>query len=244
MVKEVGAVNVIQIITDNVSAYVKVGKLLESKRPHLFWTPCKTHCVDHILEDIGKQIPKVKSSLKNCMLLNGFIYTHVGLVNMMRKFTNQRNLRRPAITRFATSFITLSQIHKQKGNLRKMILSKEWAESKWGKDDIRKKMKSYFMQNSFWRNIVYTVKLTRPLVKVLRMVDGETKPTMGYIYEAMDRAKEAIAKRFHNKKEEYKKAFQIIDQRWQCQLHRPLYAAGHYLNPETFYDNQESASCE
>ncbi|CAH1453555.1 unnamed protein product [Lactuca virosa] len=76
------------------------------------------------------------------------------------------------------------------------------------------------------------------------MVDGETKPAMGYIDEVMDRAKEAIAKSFCNKKEEYKKAFEIIDQRRECQLHRPLHAAGHYLNPETFYDNQESASCE
>lgn len=125
-----------------------------------------------------------------------------------------------------------------------MILSKEWAESKWGKDDIGKKMRSYFMQDSFWRNIVYALKLTGPLVKVLRMVDGETKPAMGYIYEAMDIAKEAIAKIFRNKKKEYKKAFEIIDQMWECQLHRPLHAAGHYLNPETFYDNQESASCE
>jgi hypothetical protein len=33
--------------------------------------------------------------------------------------------------------------------------------------------------------------INEPLVKVLCLVDGE-KPTMGYLYEAMDRAKEAI----------------------------------------------------
>jgi hypothetical protein len=33
--------------------------------------------------------------------------------------------------------------------------------------------------------------ISEPLVKVLRLVDGD-KPTMGYLYEAMDRAKEAI----------------------------------------------------
>ncbi|CAH1453556.1 unnamed protein product [Lactuca virosa] len=102
IVKEVGEVNVIQVITDNASAYVKAGKLLEAKRPHLFWTPCATHCVDLMLDDIGKQIPKVRSALKKCMLSNVFIYTHVGLVSMMRKFTNQRNLHRPAISRFVS----------------------------------------------------------------------------------------------------------------------------------------------
>lgn len=61
----------------------------------------------------------------------------------------------------------------------------------------------------------------------------------------MDRAKETIKKSFLNKKkEEYKKAFQIIDQRWACQLHRPLHAAGNYLNPGIFYDNKINASCE
>ena len=39
---------------------------------------------------------------------------------------------------------------------------------------------------SFWNSVVYTLKVMVPLVKVLRLVDGERKPAMGYIYEAMD----------------------------------------------------------
>jgi hypothetical protein len=35
------------------------------------------------------------------------------------------------------------------------------------------------------------VAISEPLVKVLWLVDGD-KPTMGYLYEAMERAKEAI----------------------------------------------------
>lgn len=54
MVEEVGEKNVIQVVTDNASNYVKAGKLLEAKRPHLFWTPCAAHCIDLMLEDIGK----------------------------------------------------------------------------------------------------------------------------------------------------------------------------------------------
>lgn len=33
-----------------------------------------------------------------------------------------------------------------------------------------------------------------PLVGVLKLVDGNKKPAIGYIYEVMDRAKEAIAR--------------------------------------------------
>ena len=79
-------------------------------------------------------------------------------------------------------------MHKQKHNLRKMVTSQEWSNSKWSKDAGGKKMTSYILQESYWKNVLYSLKLTRPLVKVLRMVDGDKKPPMGYIYEAMDRA--------------------------------------------------------
>jgi len=66
-------------------------------------------------------------------------------------------------------------------------------------------------------------------------VDGEKKPAMGYIYEAMDRAKEVIANSFNGDEKKYAPIFQIIDNRWDIQLHRPLHAVGWYLNPEYFY---------
>ncbi|XP_057739693.1 uncharacterized protein LOC130956701 [Arachis stenosperma] len=72
---------------------------------------------------------------------------------------------------------------------------------------------------------------------VLRLVDGEKKPPIKYIYEAMEKAKECIMKTFLNDKSKYNDVFKIIDNRWNCQLHRPLYAAGHFLNPELFYEN-------
>ncbi|KAL0296386.1 UNVERIFIED_CONTAM: hypothetical protein Sradi_6690700 [Sesamum radiatum] len=60
---------------------------------------------------------------------------------------------------------------------------------------------------------------------------------MGYIYEAMDRAKEAIAASFSNTKEKYKDVFAVIDARWNVQLHRLLHAAGYYFNLEFYYAN-------
>ncbi|XP_034680710.1 uncharacterized protein LOC117910701 [Vitis riparia] len=62
---------------------------------------------------------------------------------------------------------------------------------------------------------------------------------MGYIYEAMNRAKDAIVRSFNGNEEKYKEIFNIIDKRWEIQLHRPLHAAGYFLNPEFFYDKPE-----
>ncbi|RDX74430.1 hypothetical protein CR513_45826, partial [Mucuna pruriens] len=53
-VEEIGEKNVIQVVTDNGSNYVMAGKLLQATRTKLFWTPCAAHCLDLMLEDIGK----------------------------------------------------------------------------------------------------------------------------------------------------------------------------------------------
>ncbi|XP_058002223.1 uncharacterized protein LOC110636882 [Hevea brasiliensis] len=237
-VERVGEANVIQVVTDNANNRVLAGKLLETKCPHLYWTPCAAHCLDLMLEDIGK-IPKIHNTIKRAVTLNGYIYIRPGVVNMLRHFTGERELIRPAVTRFATAFLTLQRIHKHKENLRKMFTSEEWTKSKWVKELSGKKVYSIVMMPTFWTNIVYILKIFGPLIRVLKLVDGEKMPTMGYIYEAMDRAKEAIAKSFDENEEKYRTIFEIIDKRWESQLHRPLHIAGYYLNPEFFYSNEK-----
>ena len=44
----------VQIVTDNGSAFVKAGKLL-MKKYNLYWTPCAAHCIDLMFEDISKR---------------------------------------------------------------------------------------------------------------------------------------------------------------------------------------------
>ena len=63
---------------------------------------------------------------------------------------------------------------------------------------------------SFWNSVVYALKVSGPLLSVLRLVDGEKKPPY-YIYEAMDRAKEAFASAFGGKEQRYNNIFEIID---------------------------------
>ena len=75
--------------------------------------------------------------------------------------------------------------------------------------------------------------ICEPLVRVLRLVDGD-KPTMGYLYEAMNRAKEVIYQYYDGKGEErLTKRAQIcglIEEKWNNTLHCPIHAARLYLN--------------
>ena len=45
VIKEVGKANVMQIVIDNGSVFVKARKLLMNKF-NLYWTPCAAHCID------------------------------------------------------------------------------------------------------------------------------------------------------------------------------------------------------
>ncbi|KAL5133726.1 hypothetical protein HKD37_03G007015 [Glycine soja] len=210
IVEEVGEENVVQVVTDNGSNYV--------------------------LADIGK-LPLIRKTIRRAINLVGFIYAHSSTLSLLRNFTNKRELVRHVITRFATSYLTLERLHIEKVNIRKMFTSDEWTLNKLSKEPKGKETTKVVLMPSFWNSVVYTLKVMAPLVKVLRLVDGERKPAMGYIYEAMDKAKETIIKSFNNNESKYKDVFAIIDKRWNCQLHRPLHAAAHFLNLEFFYDN-------
>ena len=67
------------------------------------------------------------------------------------------------------------------------------------------------------------MKIAEPLVKVLRLVDGE-RLAMGYIYEAMDQAKEQIRAAYKDRVAKYGPIWEIIYHRWSNQLHRAIHA--------------------
>ena len=63
-------------------------------------------------------------------------------------------------------------------------------------------------QESFWERMEEVCAISKPLVKVLRLVGD--KPAMGYLYEAIDRAKEAICAYYEDKGDEGLEKQQVI----------------------------------
>ncbi|XP_006605739.1 uncharacterized protein [Glycine max] len=165
IVEEVGEANVVQVVTNNESNYVLAGKLLEEKRKHIYWTPCAAHCIDLMLEDIGK-LSLIRKTIRRAINLVGFIYAHSSTLSLLRNFTNKRELVRRAITRFVTSYLILERLHKEKTNIRKMFTSDEWTLNKLSKEPKGKEAAKVVLMPSFWNSVVYTLKVMAPLVKV------------------------------------------------------------------------------
>ena len=97
-----------------------------------------------------------------------------------------------------------------------------------------KDTKKITKSSSVWKRAIEVVAITEPLVKVLRLVDGE-KLAMGYIYEAMDQTNEQIKATYKDRVAKYGPIWEIIDRIWNNQLHRPIHAAGYFLNPSYQY---------
>ncbi|RVX03563.1 hypothetical protein CK203_027947 [Vitis vinifera] len=211
VVEEIGEENVVQVITDNASNYVNDGMRLMEKMRRLWWTPCAAHCIDLMLEDIGKLNVHV-TILSRARQVVKFIYGHTWVLSLMKTFTKNHELLHPVITRFATAFLTLQSLYKQKQALIAMFSSEKWCSSTWAKKVEGVKTRSIVLFDpKFWPHVAFCIKTTVPLVSVLRKVDSEEIPAMGYIYELMDSTKENIA--FHS---------------------------GHYLNPQLRYGDKFS----
>ena len=99
----------------------------------------------------------------------------------------------------------------------------EFKESKWGqqKSGPAYEAKKIVLGKEFWRRARDITKVYEPLVKVLWLVDSDEKPTMGFIYEAIDRAKRTIQTDCRYSAD-YEK---IIDNRWIF-MHSDLHSAG------------------
>ena len=128
IVMEVGVANVVQVVTDNASNYVLAMKMLEEKHKIIFWTSCAAHCIDLMLEDIGKQ-EWIKNTVEHAKSITKYIYNHSWVLNLMRKNKNGKEIIRLAITRFATHFLTLQSMVSQAKNLQKMFACDEWNAS-------------------------------------------------------------------------------------------------------------------
>ncbi|XP_052736558.1 uncharacterized protein LOC108336843 [Vigna angularis] len=236
VVEFVGQENVVQVVTDNAANFKAAGELLMQKREKLYWTPCAAHCIDLIFEDFEKNLKVHELTIKKGRKITTYIYGRSMLISLLKKFTKGRDLIRSGVTRFATAYLTLACLHELKASLLTMFSFEESKTSKFGTSQEGRKVEHVVLDSRFWKNVSTCLKAAAPLMVVLRLVDSDVKPTMGFIYEEMDCAKEKIKSNFNNIKKSYEEVWRIIDARWDNQLHRPLHAAAYYLNPHFHYE--------
>jgi hypothetical protein len=105
-IQEIGLHNVVQIITNNATNYVVVGRMLMERHRSLVWTPCAAHYIYLMLEDMRKT-SFIKEVIDHARSIPKFIYNHTFVISLMRR---NREMQRLVITRFAINFLTLQSL--------------------------------------------------------------------------------------------------------------------------------------
>jgi len=126
-IDELGAENVVQVVTDNASNNMGAKTLMLEKRPNIFWSSCATHTINLMLQGIGS-LPRFKKTIDQAKAFTIFVYGHHRTLACMRSFTLKKDIIRPGVTRFATSYLTLQSLMEKKDALRKMVVDPKWDE--------------------------------------------------------------------------------------------------------------------
>nr|KJB09145.1 hypothetical protein B456_001G125800 [Gossypium raimondii] len=109
--KELGATLICDGWTNSLNQMHIINFLVYCSKGTIFW---KSVDVSNLcLEDIGKK-PSVAKVLDEAKKMTCFIYNHIWTVDLMKKYTQGKQILRPALTRFATHFIQLDEITRQK----------------------------------------------------------------------------------------------------------------------------------
>ena len=235
-IEDFGPENVVQVVTDNASNNMGAKKLLLEKRPNIFWTSCATHTINLMLQGIGN-LARFKKVIEQAKAFTIFVYGHTRTLDCMRQFTEGKEIVRPGVTRFASTFLTLNSILENKDQLRKMVVRSRWdslrdVKSKKGKDAT-----SIILNPTFWKDVKLTVSVFEPLFKVLRLVDGDVKPSMGFVYGELLKAKREIKEALGNNESRYKEVIAVIDKKMKGRFDSPLHLTAYLLNPHYSYAN-------
>ncbi|TQD97471.1 hypothetical protein C1H46_016932 [Malus baccata] len=179
-IEEIGPQNVIQVVTDNASNNMAAANMMKKKRPNMFWTSCATHTLNLMLQGIGN-LSRFTRVVDKAKAFTIFIYAHHKILALMRKHTKKRDIIRSGVTRFATSFLTLQSLMDKKKDLKVMVASDEREQCKHVKTTKGKTTYATVVNAHFWDGVSLCLKVFDPLFKILRIVDGDKKPSMGFL---------------------------------------------------------------
>jgi len=74
---------------------------------------------------------------------------------------------------------------------------------------------------------------------VLRIVDSEDKPIMGFLYQSMYKTIEEMVKRFQRNKIKVEPYLEVLNMCWDPQFRKDLHVASYWLNTTFRFNAKE-----
>ncbi|GBG73860.1 hypothetical protein CBR_g17571 [Chara braunii] len=188
LIKEIGSNAVVGVVMDNARVCVKAGKMVEAAYPQIFCVGCTAHALDLALEDMYKQLGWLAVVVDAGNVVGEF-FTNVDKARaLFDKFSSNLKLKRPAVTRFATSHDMLASLKRGRNALEKCVCDTAWVDKMVRADQLaafREVTSIVLGRDGFWDKVEKALAVMSPVVELLRLVDGPGA-TMSKVYFKMD----------------------------------------------------------
>ncbi len=239
-IEDVGAEIVVQVCMDSVAVCKDAGRKLEARFPHITFTPYTLHCLDLLLEDMGK-LDWVSSVIAEARTTLKFITNHRKSLALFRSLS-KLELLKLGETRFATNFIMLQRMHEVKASLQQLVVSDAWGEwnQKLSHEMEGEEVHDILTSVVFWKGVKELLVVSKSIVCLLRQCDkgvlvvGKVYYAMFLIGEELGALKEGTSEQHPGVKlsaVKYEQINWLWHKRWEY-LHSDMHSAGFVLEPE------------
>lgn len=123
-----------------------------------------------------------------------------------------------------------------------MFGSDEWHDCKHSKCVKSKNAFDTIMSHGFWSTVMDVLKIFSPLVKFLRLAEGENIHSLGFIYGEIVEAKKPIKEASNHLEKNFQTIFWIIDEKIKDRLDCSLHVDAYFFKPYYFYKDPEMLS--
>ncbi|XP_042483162.1 uncharacterized protein LOC122063528 [Macadamia integrifolia] len=230
VIEKVGPNNVVQFLSDNGSNFCSCGDVLSEKWRHIYRTNSVAHEINLLLKDIHKKVKWVREVIEDEKLVVDYIHRHTCIVALMRKFTNNRDIKQPCKTRFGTYFFMLQSLIVVENELRLFVASSEWRAFQFNRAEMAVRTTEIIQSDTFWEGAKKVVAFMEPLIRILRLVDSDGS-TAGYLYEATERVKETLRKFVEKDGGKYLAIMDLFQFRLKKNIIHHVHLFGALLNP-------------
>ncbi|XLS47246.1 hypothetical protein HN51_021604, partial [Arachis hypogaea] len=110
-------------------------------------------------------------------------------------------------------------IFDHKANLQELVVDSFFISQKLGRSANGRVVSAIILDRNFWDDCFTVCKIVGPLIKLLRIVDVDVKPSLGCVYEGMISAEDAIKEMF----------------KWDKHLKKDIHVAAYFLNIAFFF---------
>ncbi|XP_031273006.1 uncharacterized protein LOC116131499 [Pistacia vera] len=109
----IGPNSIVHFVSNNGSNYKVAGRMLSEKYLSITWSPCVAHSINLVLKDIAE--------------MDHIVYL------VRRASEGWKEIVRPSVTCFATTFIAMRSLHEHKHDLQAMVTNKSFVDSRYAK---------------------------------------------------------------------------------------------------------------